>query len=223
MLISLLAAALLSAGCASEPQPPLGQVVLPPLELEPLPGARPAAAPAVAGPPHAKGWEADNERPWKYIVLHHSATDGGTAESFDASHRHRGWDELGYHFVICNGNGADDGLIQVGSRWEKQKHGAHTGGTPDNEYNELGIGICLVGSFENELPSRKQLESLHKLVAWLRWKYKIPAGRVIGHRDAPETATRCPGGLLHRYIAKAFAEDGKNRLAADTSDSPEQR
>jgi N-acetyl-anhydromuramyl-L-alanine amidase AmpD len=187
---------------------------MPPLKLDPLPSRSILSAANRSMPPHPQAWEVRNERPWKYIVLHHSATDGGSAESFDASHRSRGWDELGYHFVICNGKGSQDGQIQIGSRWEKQKHGAHTGGTVDNEYNELGIGICLVGNFENSLPSRKQLASLHRLVTYLRWRYKIPAGRVIGHQDAPHQATKCPGALFHKYVTSTFRQESQKRLAA---------
>ena len=47
-----------------------------------------------------------NPRPWRYIVIHHSATDAGNAGTFDLQHRRRGWDELGYHFGIDNGQGA---------------------------------------------------------------------------------------------------------------------
>jgi N-acetyl-anhydromuramyl-L-alanine amidase AmpD len=184
------------------------------LELSPVPQRRILTTATRQGPEHPVAWEAKNERPWKYIVIHHSATDRGSAETFDASHRDRGWDELGYHFVICNGNGSRDGLIEVGSRWGKQKHGAHTGGTRENEYNELGIGICLVGNFDQELPSDKQLESLHRLVTYLRWQYEIPAGRVMGHCDAPDQATKCPGGLFHRYLTSTFLRESQKRLAS---------
>src|SRR5687768_8035868 len=49
-------------------------------------------------------------RRWNWIVIHHSATDNGSATSFDRSHRARGWDGMGYDFVIDNGRGAQDGL-----------------------------------------------------------------------------------------------------------------
>ena len=68
-----------------------------------------------------------------------------------AHRRDNQWDELGYHFVIGNGTHTGDGQVEVGSRWGKQKHGAHCK-TPDNYYNDHGIGICLVGNFENSNP-----------------------------------------------------------------------
>ncbi|MCK4627241.1 MAG: N-acetylmuramoyl-L-alanine amidase [Phycisphaerae bacterium] len=147
------------------------------------------------------GWvPAVNERPWRWIVLHHSATHGGSAAIFDHAHRKRGWDELGYHFVITNGRNGPDGQVQIGSRWPKQKWGAHCGKTPGNAYNNYGIGICLVGHYSKKLPSARQLASLKKLLLFLMDRYKITPARVIGHRDAPNTATKCPGETLHRYI-----------------------
>lgn len=139
-------------------------------------------------------------RPWRWVVVHHSATDSGSAEEFDRSHRQRGWDELGYDFVITNGRGGPDGQVQVGSRWLKQKHGAHCK-TPDNRYNDYGIGICLVGNFENSRPTAAQIASLCALTDFLCSRYDIPASCVIGHGDAPETATKCPGQCLSQYLA----------------------
>ncbi len=132
---------------------------------------------------------------WECIVVHHSGTSGGSAREFHNAHLNRGWDELGYHFVIGNGTGSSDGEIEVGSRWYKQKHGAHCR-TPGNYHNEHGIGICLVGNFERSYPSAKQMASLKKLVAFLMTKCQIPASRVIGHREAPGAHTKCPGRHL---------------------------
>ena len=138
-------------------------------------------------------------RPWKWIVIHHSATDRGSAAIFDRYHRGKGWDELGYHFVIGNGRGAVDGKVEVGSRWVKQKWGAHCK-TPGNAYNTYGIGICIVGKYSDKLPSPAQLDSLRRLVRFLSDRYGIAPANIIGHRDAPGTSTKCPGDTLHRYI-----------------------
>jgi len=140
------------------------------------------------------------ERPWRWIVIHHSASDVGSAEIFDRHHRARGWDELGYHFVVTNGHGGKDGEVQVGSRWHKQKWGAHCGGTPNNEYNNYGVGVCLVGDFSEKLPSQAQRASLRKLVTFLARRYRIEPAYVISHRDSPNAATACPGNALRRYL-----------------------
>ncbi len=161
------------------------------------------------------GWDSPaQEREWRYVVIHHSATNTGNAAQFDRMHRNdRGWDELGYHFVVDNGRGGPDGRVEVGSRWTKQKHGAHTGGTPENEYNELGIGICLVGDFRGGLPTSKQLAAMQKLVAYLCYRYDIPPENVITHQDAPSANTECPGGTLHTYLHGQFKRKLQPQLA----------
>jgi hypothetical protein len=130
---------------------------------------------------------------WDYIVIHHSAGEVGGAQRFDKLHRAppRNWNELGYHFVIGNGSDTPDGKIEVGPRWRKQKHGAHCK-TPDGRYNQHGIGICLVGNFENHAPSRAQLNSLAKLVRFLQRTCSIPADRIVTHRGVTGR-TACPG------------------------------
>jgi len=51
---------------------------------------------------------------WQGIVVHHSALDSGSAQSIDRLHKNKGWDGLGYHFVISNGLGAPNGKVTVG-------------------------------------------------------------------------------------------------------------
>jgi len=146
--------------------------------------------------PNAKGFRNiiplyPNSR-WKYIVIHHTATDVGKAYLIHRTHLDRGfWNGLGYHFLIDNGTlGKGDGQIEAAPRWIKQQTGAHcnSGGM-----NEKGIGIALVGNFNEELPTEKQLQSLIYLVKTLCQYYHIPAGHIIGHRDAPGANTECPG------------------------------
>ncbi len=162
-----------------------------------------AAAPkhVVPTPPHVNGREGTpsgwtplvKANAWKWIVIHHSATPTGGAAAFDKMHKAKGWDELGYHFVIGNGTDTHDGQIEVGGRWTKQKWGAHTK-TPDNQFNEHGIGICLVGNFDVSHPSDAQLKSVAKLVSYLMKTYHIPADHVLGHRDCK--STDCPGKFM---------------------------
>jgi N-acetyl-anhydromuramyl-L-alanine amidase AmpD len=124
--------------------------------------------------------------------VHHSATAVGGARRFDSYHRNgNGWDELGYHFVIGNGTDTPDGCIEVGSRWHKQKHGAHTK-TPDNYFNDHGIGICLVGDFTRARPTRKQMESLTRLTKFLSDQCRIAPTQVTTHHDV-KRSTLCPG------------------------------
>jgi len=131
------------------------------------------------------------ERHWQYIVIHHSATPSGSASEFNRMHIAKGWDELGYHFVIGNGTGSRDGEVEIGSRWEKQKHGAHCKVLGHPEYNDVGIGICLVGNFDVTHPSQAQMSSLARLVRFLANRYGIPRTSIYGHGQLKPTD--CPG------------------------------
>lgn len=148
-------------------------------------------------------------RAWKYIIVHHSDTPVGCAARFDSAHRARGWEMLGYDFVIGNGTESRDGLIEVGPRWTHQLIGAHTG-TPDHTFNEYGIGICLVGNFDLTRPTRAQMDSLARLTAYFMKTYGIPANHVLGHRDCKPTG--CPGRYMDinqvRKLAQAFLLSG---------------
>lgn len=127
-------------------------------------------------------------RQWKYIVMHHTAASRGNVESIDRAHRERGWQGIGYHFLIGNGDGMGDGAVEPTFRWRTQIHGAHAGKA---EFNERGIGICLVGNFEETKPTDAQRDSLIQLVQSLAREYGITEDRVIVHSDVK--ATKCPG------------------------------
>lgn len=128
---------------------------------------------------------------WKYIIIHHSATDEGNSLAFFHSHLKRGFLGLGYHFVIDNGtSGKEDGQIEASPRWIKQQDGAHC---KASGMNHKGIGVCLVGNFSQERLSEKQMDSLVYLVNVLRKYYNIPIKNIIGHGQVKGARTECPG------------------------------
>ncbi|MEK6732087.1 MAG: N-acetylmuramoyl-L-alanine amidase [Candidatus Omnitrophota bacterium] len=129
---------------------------------------------------------------WKYIIIHHSATDIGNALSFDYMHSHkRLWKGLGYHFVIDNGTaGTKAGHIEISPRWLHQEYGAHC---KADEMNYRGIGICLVGNFNDEKISSEQMDSLVYLINILKKYYNIPDSHILGHGRVNGAKTDCPG------------------------------
>lgn len=128
---------------------------------------------------------------WKYIIIHHSATDEGSALHFYKYHRSKGWKDLGYHFVIDNGSeNKQDGQIEVSPRWIKQQDGAHC---QAGNMNSRGIGICLVGNFSKDRVSDRQMASLVYLVNELKNYYKIPQDHIMGHGQVKGAKTECPG------------------------------
>ena len=129
------------------------------------------------------------QRNWRYIILHHSGTRSGSEASFDRYHRRqKGWKGIGYDFVIGNGNGSPDGLIEVTFRWEKQVTGAHAGVA---RYNQHGIGICLVGDFSSGQPTDRQMKSLVALLFYLKSRCDIPTTSILTHGQLKQTD--CPG------------------------------
>jgi len=136
-----------------------------------------------------------NRNKWKHIVIHHSATPQGSAKNFHAAHRRRGMENgLAYHFVIGNGRGAEDGLIEIGPRWRGQLNGGHV---KSSWYNGNSIGICLVGNFEKQKPTQKQLTSLYRLLAHLKGGKLFNAKpRLFAHKEIRGEQTLCPGKFL---------------------------
>jgi hypothetical protein len=155
--------------------------VLPPVEPAPI-----------VPPDSANAWKPlAQAREWTSIVIHHTATDQGSVESIHEAHLAREWLGIGYHFVIGNGNGMPDGEIEATFRWREQLHGAHAG---TDEYNQHGIGIALIGNFDEQPPTSMQLAAIKRLVSVLKSEYHIDAARVIGHGEVKATA--CPGRLF---------------------------
>jgi hypothetical protein len=139
-------------------------------------------------------------RRWQFIVVHNSGTRQGNARVFDYYHRHvrRMQNGLAYHFVIGNGTSTGNGQIEVGDRWRRQINGGHV----HSDYlNNISLGICLVGDFNRDQPTRAQLESCEELIRYLRERCgKIDRGDipVRPHREMnpPRWPTDCPGDVF---------------------------
>ncbi|MGI0118566.1 PAAR domain-containing protein [Zooshikella sp. RANM57] len=121
-----------------------------------------------------------------HIVIHCSATEEGKAfRAADIKRWHvrdNGWQDIGYHYVICL-----DGTLDKGRSIKIA--GAHVKG-----HNKNSIGICLIGGLRNGKPAstytQKQFTTLnyivHKLVD------RFPLAEVLGHRDFPGVSKACP-------------------------------
>jgi N-acetylmuramoyl-L-alanine amidase len=189
---------LVLAGCAyEEPMPEI--VYRPGSEPKPAPPrvVRPQQTPKGTYPGVPRDWLPPSrlEKRWTAIVVHHSATKNGNAAIFDKMHREENhWEGVGYDFVIGNGTNSGDGQVEVTFRWRRQIAGAHCGGTAGNWANRDGVGICLVGNFNNTSPTARQMQSLAKLARFLQKRYRIPKSRIYGHRTTPGArVTECPG------------------------------
>ena len=123
----------------------------------------------------------------KYIIVHCTATaefKDFKAKDVDKWHKQRGWDCIGYHYLIDL-----DGAIEKGR--PETKIGAHCKG-----FNDCSIGVCYVGGLasDNKTPkdtrTNAQKASLLKLIKQLKAKY--PNAKVVGHKDMPNVHKACP-------------------------------
>jgi len=148
-------------------------------------------------------------RRWRFIVVHNSGTRQGNARIFDYYHRYvrKMPNGLAYHFVIGNGTSSGDGQIEIGNRWVRQLQGGHV----HSDYlNNIALGICLVGDFNRDLPTKAQLEALDELIRYLR----IRVGKIDGkpaivkaHKEInpPQWPTDCPGDRFpYRWLHERF-------------------
>lgn len=116
---------------------------------------------------------------WQAIVIHHTGTPYATPQSLEAEAQASGLTGLGYHFVIGNGNGLDDGELHVGSRWLRQQPGAHAIGPKADWYNRNSIGICLVGNGDRGRFTDAQMRRLTQLVDALCRELNIPRDHIV--------------------------------------------
>lgn len=125
-------------------------------------------------------------RPIRELVVHCSATTAGKpfrAADIDRWHRSKGWDGIGYHYVIPL-----DGSIEPGRAVAET--GAHVQG-----HNANSIGICLIGGVDArgraaDTFNAEQYDALETLLRALRDKY--PSTKIMGHRDFPGVRKDCP-------------------------------
>lgn len=119
------------------------------------------------------------------IIVHCSDTPEGRddrAEDIRRWHKAKGFNEIGYHYVIDL-----DGTIEAGR--DVETAGAHTQGQ-----NATSIGICYVGGADEhrkpkDTRTEAQKESMRILIQFLKLKYK--GAKVYGHRDFANKACPC--------------------------------
>jgi N-acetyl-anhydromuramyl-L-alanine amidase AmpD len=120
------------------------------------------------------------------IIIHCTATPEGravTVKDVDAWHRARGFDGIGYHYLI-----GLNGEIWAGRAIDKV--GAHTVGE-----NANSVGICYVGGLTRDCKTAKdtrtqaQREALLRLIAEL--KKQFPDATVHGHNEFANKSCPC--------------------------------
>lgn len=148
-----------------------------------------------------------------HLIVHHSAgqTDASDFAAVVRSYwdfhvNGRGWSDIGYNWLV-DGNG----VIYQGRAFNLDGNrdviGAHFSG-----YNANTMGICVIGNYNNRMPTGGALFSLNEMLAWKASEREIdplakaqhysPGGnihRISGHRDSG-IYTDCPGHQLYSYL-----------------------
>jgi hypothetical protein len=138
---------------------------------------------------------------WKYVFVHHSNTPGGSASSLADAGDSADGGGLGPadHFVIGNGDGAADGEIQIGPRWNRQEAAGRTPGV--DRMDPACVSICLIGDFDRTAPTPTQVRRLGQLVEALQGRLRIGPDRVW-----MADAANSPAGTGRHFPRTAFRQ-----------------
>ena len=106
---------------------------------------------------------------------------GDNAQTIHAWHKARGWDGIGYHYVIL-----EDGTVENGrpEYWT----GSHAKGFND------AIGVCLVGK---DSFTKEQFASLEKLIK----ARSLKSFEVVGHYIVNHDKT-CPNFNVENFLIR---------------------
>lgn len=131
------------------------------------------------------------------IIIHCSATKPSMdigAKEINQWHKQRGWDSIGYHYVIRR-----NGQIEKGR--DESIAGAHCRG-----YNQSSIGVCYVGGVaeDGKTPedtrTEEQKRALVQLVRTLKRKY--PVATIHGHNEFAKKA--CPSFDVQKWLTEVY-------------------
>ncbi len=155
-------------------------------------------------------WPHSYSRTVELLAVHHTAmkVDGDPrsgVERVRALYQYhadsRGWGDIGYHYLVD-----EDGKIYEGKAGGDYVIGGHA------YCNNTGtVGVALLGNFEVEQPTQKQLKALQWLLADLAEKYDIDPSKeirfhgkktmpIVGHRDL--LSTDCPGYYVYGAMSQ---------------------
>ena len=138
----------------------------------------------------------------KNLVIHHSGgtdanpladTSHHTAQIIETYHLSRGWEGIGYHYVIHK-----DGAI-----WAGRPEHYHSAAVLN--HNSTTLNICLVGNFKLTLPTKEQEEAFKWLYRDIITRHpQLTTDKVIGHRILQVKS--CPGKKLKDDYGKKLAK-----------------
>ena len=115
---------------------------------------------------------------WSQIKIDYSGTESGNIEQLALHSKVDSPEDVNYHFIICNGNGGQDGLIQPTEKWHRQS--SITAGQSWNDEQvsnetptEENIYICVVADNESTFATDFQIKRTEELVEELCRKFNV--------------------------------------------------
>ena len=128
------------------------------------------------------------------IIIHCSATRAGQdlrAKDIDRMHRARGFNQIGYNFVIDL-----DGTVENGRPLSIDGAHCSTKGFSGLSYNKHSIGICYEGGLDADgrpADTRTPEQTEQFILLLMRMVKIFPGVRIRGHRDMPGSIPKaCP-------------------------------
>ena len=116
------------------------------------------------------------------IIIHCSATRAGQdlrAKDIDRMHRARGFNQIGYNFIIDL-----NGIVENGRPLSIDGAHCNTKGFSESSYNKHSIGICYEGGLDElgkptDTRTASQKETLRRVLGELKGLY--PEAKIVGH------------------------------------------
>ena len=160
-----------------------------------------------------------------HCIIHHSA--GNTQDTnytniirniYLLHTQSNGWDDIGYNYLIAKNGQIYGGRDPLDEGDEDNIQGAHFCGK-----NSGTMGICLLGNYEVDTPSRSLIQSLEQLLTWKLYKDNLSAldstihplngseyvATIGQHKDG--CSTLCPGKNTSSAI-KSIRSNVQNEL-----------
>jgi len=120
----------------------------------------------------------------------HERWDSIDAETIDRWHKERGFDQIGYHYVIKK-----SGTIEVGR--SEDVIGAHCRG-----HNTGSLGVCIIGRYKF---TKEQIKSLTWLQKEIEATHGIEPRDWFAHYEFDDKKT-CP--KISGHFVRTFLENG---------------
>ncbi len=128
----------------------------------------------------------------KRIIIHHSATKDSITVDWNAIDNYHtntlGYLDIGYHWGVEKVNGK----LTIMKGRPEEMDGAHT---KQQNMNKIAIGVCVVGNFDQEIPSDDTYQITAQLCADICFRNKISLSGVDAAIDphSKYAVKTCPG------------------------------